>query len=126
MTFQQFLVILRARYKLIVITLLVTVASTVALSLILPPRYAANTSLVMDFKGVDPITGMVLPAQLMPGYIATQVDIIQSHSVALKAVKDSYTYTAAVPEPEIYAMMLAGLSVLGFVARRKHKKSLAA
>ena len=87
MTFQQFLVILRARYKLILITLLVTVASTVAISLILPPRYAASTSLVIDYKGTDPVMGMMLPAQLMPGYIATQVDIIQSHSVALKVVK---------------------------------------
>jgi succinoglycan biosynthesis transport protein ExoP len=87
MTFQQFLVILRARYKQIVITLAVTVASTVSLSLILPPRYAASTSLVIDFKGADPVLGLLLPAQLMPGYMATQVDIIQSHSVALKVVK---------------------------------------
>jgi hypothetical protein len=42
------------------------------------------------------------------------------------SIQYSYSYIAAVPEPEIYAMMLAGLSVLGFVARRKHKKPLAA
>ena len=87
MTFQQFLVILRARYKLVLITLLVTVTVTVGASLILPPRYSASTSLVIDFKGVDQVMGIILPAQLMPGYIATQVDIIQSHTVALKVVK---------------------------------------
>jgi len=29
----------------------------------------------------------------------------------------------SVPEPEIYAMMLAGLGVMGFVARRRKKAS---
>lgn len=32
---------------------------------------------------------------------------------------DKVSVTAAVPEPETYAMMLLGLGVLGFVARRK-------
>jgi hypothetical protein len=31
----------------------------------------------------------------------------------------SQSITAAVPEPETYAMMLAGLGLLGFVARRR-------
>jgi len=31
----------------------------------------------------------------------------------------SFTVAAAVPEPETYAMMLAGLGLMGFVARRK-------
>jgi hypothetical protein len=32
----------------------------------------------------------------------------------------------AIPEPEMYAMMLAGLGVLGFVARRKKRQAAAA
>jgi PEP-CTERM motif len=36
---------------------------------------------------------------------------------------DSLTFTAAIPEPEIYAMMLTGLGVLGFVARRKKRQA---
>ena len=35
-------------------------------------------------------------------------------------------FTAPIPEPEIYAMMLAGLGVLGFVARRKKLQATAA
>jgi hypothetical protein len=33
---------------------------------------------------------------------------------------------AALPEPETYAMLIAGLGLMGFVARRRHKKALAA
>jgi len=33
------------------------------------------------------------------------------------------TITAAVPEPESYAMMLAGLGVMGVIARRRRKTS---
>ncbi|MYM24481.1 DUF642 domain-containing protein [Duganella sp. FT135W] len=35
------------------------------------------------------------------------------------AVLDNVKLTAAVPEPETYAMMLAGLGLVGFAARRK-------
>ncbi|MCV2356033.1 PEP-CTERM sorting domain-containing protein [Paucibacter sp. B2R-40] len=34
-------------------------------------------------------------------------------------VVDNLTLTAAVPEPETYALMLAGLGAIGFVARRR-------
>jgi hypothetical protein len=33
-----------------------------------------------------------------------------------------YTAAAPVPEPETYAMMLVGLGLLGFTAKRKSKK----
>ncbi|WP_295750778.1 chain length determinant protein EpsF [Undibacterium sp.] len=88
MNFTQFLLILRARYKIILITLLVTVTTTVAVSLLLPKTYKASTSLVLNFKGADPVTGMALTAQLMPGYVPTQIDIITSRRVALKVVDD--------------------------------------
>ena len=87
MTFKQFLLTLRARWVTLVLTIVLGVLIAVALSLFLPPRYTATTSMVLDFKGMDPVLGVMLPAQLMPGYIATQVDIIQSHKVAVDVVK---------------------------------------
>ncbi len=88
MNFSQLLLILRAHLKISLITLIITVSATVAVSLTLPKTYKATTSLVLNYKGVDPVTGMTLPAQLMPGYMATQVDIINSSSVALAVVDE--------------------------------------
>lgn len=88
MTPYQLLLILRARYKLVLATLLVTVLAAGVVGFMLPPKYKASTQLVVDFKTVDPITGMALPVQmLLQSYMATEVDIIQSRTVALKVVK---------------------------------------
>jgi len=86
MNFTQFILILRARARIILITFGLTVLTTVVVSFLLPKTYRATTSLVLNYKGMDPITGIALPAQLMPGYMATQVDIITSRNVALKVV----------------------------------------
>lgn len=86
MNLSQFLLALRARYKIIALVLVITVITTAIVSLVLPKSYVATTSLVVNYKGVDAVTGMALPAQLMPGYVATQVDIVKSKGVALKAV----------------------------------------
>lgn len=87
MSFSQFLLILKARFWIILISFLVIVLSTLLVNLfVLPKTYSATTSLVLNYKGMDPVTGAVLPAQLMPGYMATQTDIIESKNVALKVV----------------------------------------
>jgi len=87
MDFSQFLSLLRARIWVFLATLVVTVATTIGISLIMQPQYKATTTLVFDSKGMDPILGAMLPVQMMPGYLATQVDVIQSHRVALEVVK---------------------------------------
>ena len=86
MNFQQFLTILLARKKIALIVLSVTVLTTLVVSLVMPKSYKATTTLIIDYKGTDPVSGVTLPAQLMPGYMATQVNIITSRNVALKVV----------------------------------------
>jgi len=48
------------------------------------------------------------------------VDWLGTDSEGLHSV--SFQMAAAVPEPETYAMLLAGLGLLGFVARRRKQK----
>ena len=79
--------VVRSRYKVFLITFAVVVLSTLIYNLVLPKTYKATSTLVLNFKGVDPVTGMNLPAQLTPGYMPTQVDIITSMNVAGKVVE---------------------------------------
>jgi chain length determinant protein EpsF len=87
MTFQQFLLILRARYKVALFTLLVTVLTTLVVSSLFPKQYTASAALVIDVRSPDPIAGLVLPGLATPAYMATQVDIINSDRVAQRVVK---------------------------------------
>ncbi|SHN38067.1 chain length determinant protein EpsF [Duganella sacchari] len=86
MNFAQFLLILRARKRVILLTLVITVLTTVVVSLLLPKTYKATSSVLLNYKGVDPLTGLTMPGQLLPGYMATQIDIITSKNVALRVV----------------------------------------
>ena len=87
MTLQQFLLILRARYKIILSILLVTVSTTLAVSLMLPKQYSATTAIVLDVKSPDAVSGMLLPGLASSSYMATQIDIINSSRVAQRVVK---------------------------------------
>jgi len=88
MNFYQFLQILRGRHKLILLTLAVTVLTALTVSLVQSKVYKSTTSLVLNYRGIDPVNGMALPAQLLPGYLGTQVEIISSKNVALKVVDE--------------------------------------
>jgi chain length determinant protein EpsF len=87
MSLQQFFLILRARFAMVLLILLATVAAVVAASLVLPKKYTATAAVVVDVKSPDPITGTMLHAMVMPGYMATQRDIITSDRVAQKVVR---------------------------------------
>lgn len=87
MTLQQFLLILRARWLAVLLTLLVTVGVTLAVSLWLPKQYTANTAVVLDVRSPDPVSGQMLQGLIAPGYMATQIDIITSERVATRVVR---------------------------------------
>ena len=86
MNMSQFLLILLARKRIILATVLVTAALTLLVSVLLPKSYNATASVLLNFKGMDTLTGMVIPSQLLPGYMATQIDIISSKNVAGRVV----------------------------------------
>ncbi|MBK8121797.1 MAG: hypothetical protein IPK39_23675 [Sulfuritalea sp.] len=66
MTLQQFLQILRVRYKLALIVFVIAAAIGTTVTLLLPKEYQATTSLVVDVKA-DPIAGMLMPSLGSPG-----------------------------------------------------------
>jgi len=86
MTLQQFLLILRARWKVALLAFALTVAVTVTVSLLLPKQYTASAAVVVDVKSPDQVTGLMLQGMMAPGYMATQVDIINSDRVAQAVV----------------------------------------
>lgn len=86
MNLSQLLLALRFRYKIVLLTLGVTVLAAIVISLLLPKTYMAGVSMVVNAKGIDSVTGMPLQVQMLPGYMATQVDIITSKGVGLKVV----------------------------------------
>lgn len=86
MTFSQFLSILRARWRIAVIVFGVIVGLTVALSLLLPKKYSATASIVVDVKP-DPLTAFASQLNGNSSLMATQVDIIQSDRVARRVVR---------------------------------------
>jgi succinoglycan biosynthesis transport protein ExoP len=88
MTLSQFLVVLRARRNIILVTMLLIVGAAMIVSLVMPKAYKSTATVVLN-PGVDPVTGNALPGQLMPSYLATQVGVIGSKNVALKVVRDA-------------------------------------
>jgi len=86
MNFYQFINIIWSRKEVVLWALMVTVITTLTVSLLLPKQYLGTTSIVAEQRSIDPVTGMNLPVQLLPSYMATQVEMISSHHVARKVV----------------------------------------
>ena len=89
MNLHQFLLVLRARRKVALGVFAAMIALVVIVTLILPRQYTASTSVVVDAKTdpADEVAGVAYSAQMLAGYIATQVDIISSDRVAQQVAK---------------------------------------
>ncbi|WP_137938319.1 chain length determinant protein EpsF [Chitinivorax sp. B] len=86
MTFGQFIMALRARYWVVLLCLAVTVSVVAVISLVMPKSYSSTAMVLVDTKANDPLTGMMTPALMMPGYMSTQLDVLTSRTVAVKVV----------------------------------------
>lgn len=87
MTIQQFLLILRARLKVVMVVLAITVAATAGVNLLMSKQFTASAVVVLDVKSPDQVSGVMLQGMTDPSYMATQIDIINSDRVAKEAVK---------------------------------------
>lgn len=81
----QILLILRAHYLIVLFVLLLALTVGGVVSWLQPKQYTSTVSLVFDAKQQDPIAGLFVP--IMPGYLATQVDIIKSDRVSQKVIR---------------------------------------
>lgn len=87
MTFGNLVSIFRARWRLVLLVLALTTATAAVVSFMLPKKFMAFASVVVDAKP-DPISALIYPGLASPAYINTQVDVINSERVALRVVHD--------------------------------------
>jgi chain length determinant protein EpsF len=79
--------VLRARWRFGLFVFLLVIGAALAISLLLPPRYKATASVLLDLRSPDPLIGTVLGPALLSGYMATQTDVVQSQRVARRVVE---------------------------------------
>jgi len=87
MRLDELLLVLRARWRVVAITWAAVLAAALAVSLLLPPRYEATASVLVDTTGADPMQGTFRPAGSLSTHMATQVDIMKSEEVAIGALR---------------------------------------
>ena len=89
MSFQQILIVLRARHRLVLAVLAAVIVLTLAASLVIPKTYRARTQVFIDLLSQDLIggAGAALSANSSASYIPTQVEVVNSSNVAQKVVK---------------------------------------
>lgn len=88
MTLHQFLLIVRARWRLALAVALLTVLLGLATTVMLPRSYSAQTALLVDVRAPDPVAAAQgVTGVIAPSFMATQVDIITGERVAQRVVQ---------------------------------------
>jgi succinoglycan biosynthesis transport protein ExoP len=89
MRLDEMLLVLRARWRTVVLTWAAVMVAALAVSLALPARYEATATLLVDMNGPNPLAdqGVFRPAGSLSTHMATQVDIMKSEEVALGAIR---------------------------------------
>jgi polysaccharide biosynthesis transport protein len=88
MNLQHIIEILKARRKVALGAFFVIFLLVIAVTALLPKRYTAVASVVIDSKNPDPISGMILQGAMLPSYIATQLDILRSERVTQRVIQE--------------------------------------
>ena len=88
MTLHQFLLIVRARWRLSLAVTVLMVALGLALSAAMPRSYSAQTALLVDVRAPDPVAAAQgVTGVIAPSYMATQVDLIAGERVAQRVLQ---------------------------------------
>lgn len=87
MSLADFFISLRARWRIAMLVFVAVVAVAAGFTFTRKSQYTAVASIVLDVKSPDPIAGVVLPGMTSTGYMATQINVVQSERVALRAIE---------------------------------------
>lgn len=82
----QILAIVKGRRREALSIFVAMATAIFAAALALPVQYTATSSIVLNLKSTDALSAVALPGGLVSTHIATQVDVLQSERVLLKAV----------------------------------------
>ncbi len=117
--------ILLARKWAIIATVLIALIAAIVISLITPKSYTASTDLLVDSRGIDPISGQSQPTRMTGGYLATQADIVRSRNVAIRVIEQlslgnspamikaaKLTGEASIDQRRILGFLAGGLGVV--------------
>ncbi len=92
MSIEQFITVLKARWKLALAVQLLIVLGVVAVSLLLPRQYTATASVLVDVKTPDPLAGTgagtSFAGPMLSAHMANEANVIQSERVMLRALVD--------------------------------------
>jgi chain length determinant protein EpsF len=90
MDISQFLLALRARRKAFMLALLATIVTAIAVALIVPKKYVAQATLLVDARDEQALspTRSGLSLRERAAYVATQVELLQSGRVAARVARD--------------------------------------
>ncbi|MBT9471368.1 MAG: Wzz/FepE/Etk N-terminal domain-containing protein [Pseudomonadota bacterium] len=88
MNIVQFLRILWARRWLVLAATISCVIGAFIVTQIVPPRYQAQSRVMLELVKPDPITGQITSPQFAKAYTRTQIELIKDYRVAGKVVED--------------------------------------
>lgn len=84
----QFLRILWAYRFIVVVTTMTSVLLGILAIAVIPPRYQAESRVMLDVIKPDPVTGQVISTNFLRAYTKTQTELIKDQQVARRVVSD--------------------------------------
>jgi chain length determinant protein EpsF len=89
LSFGQFLAIVRGRRWTIAFLWAGLVALVMAMTFLVPKQYTATAAVLVDVRAPELFNSQsALNPSWVPGYVATQVDVLRSERVALRAIRE--------------------------------------
>ena len=88
MDINQFLLALRARRKAFMLVMAATIVTAIVVSLLVPKRYVATTTLLINGRDEQTMTTENFSPRERLGYLQTQMDLVTSGRVASRVARD--------------------------------------